>query len=727
MKRSLLLIALLGVSAVAAAGRSILERGQGLQGEYTADRQWGRDVLSRVDREVSTAAIDAAWRDSPPPQFSVRWSGFVVIPSSSWYTFATTSDDGSRVTIDGIVVLENSGNHTQTGRIRLAAGSHRITIEHWQIGGPYEMAVSWAREGSRSLNWFKTPADIENLSPVPRWALWTAPPPFWRVLATRAIDPVPLVTLAAFCAIALWTAWQRGWLGRVRSIRVDWALLLILLFGASFRLQYIRLPMAEKHSWRQITNADIARNFSEISLNILYPRVSWGGAGEPYVGMEFPLLQWTGGVLFRWFGEHDVICRAVAVAFSLATIVGLYGLGQCLWNRAVGRGAAFLYASSPSAIFFGRTFLSDTPMVCFSAFGVWGFASYFQTGNRAPLIWGTVAAALACMVKIPAVIILAPIGYLMWESKGIAFLRDRALLAGLAVVVLLTVGWYAHADMLFHRTGLGEAIWHPSGGYSPDIMAAAGPTLTVSHWSTLTQLTDIEFYKTMLERAWVLHLTPIGAVVVLAGMTLLWRIPNRLMVDVWFAAVVLFILATAEGNRWHEFHQLPMLLPAALYFGLAARPLFDGAWLRRFGPYGLGIAASTIVLGIVGLAGFQQSRVVRELFRPDALDRRPIVLGQQLRAATPTDALVITVEYDRYGGNSPILLYHSRRRGWSFDAASITPEVIRQLQTRYGAKFFVTLIASVLAQQRPDVTAYLGTQEPLPLNGPADAALYALR
>ena len=717
---------LLGVGAASTAARGWLEAGQGLRGEYAGDRLWGRDVRSRVDRQISTAAIDAAWRDAPPATFSVHWSGFLVVGRSSWYTFATTSDDGSSVTIDGFVVLENSGNRMQTGRVRLMAGTHPIAIEHRQIGGPYAMAVSWTREGS-PLGWFRTaPNNVEGLSPVPSWALWVTRPAYWRVWAARLIDPVPLVAFAAFAVFGLWTLRHQRWRGRMPAARLDWGLLVILLFGAYFRLQYIQLPMAEKHSWRQITNADVARNFSEISMNILYPRVSWGGAGEPYVGMEFPLLQWMAAVFFKELGVRDVICRGIAVAFSLATLVGLYGLGRCLWDRAVGRGAAFLYAISPSAIFFGRTFLSDTPMVCLSAFGVWGFASYLKEGKRAPLVWGTTTAALACMVKVPAVIILAPIAFLAWKAKGWALLHDRALLGGLATIMLLTIGWYAHADVLFHRTGLGEAIWHPSGGYSPDIMAAAGPTLTVSHWSTFTQLTDKEFYTTMLERAWLLHLTPVGTIVVLVGMSLLW-IPQRLMVDVWFATVVLFILVTAEGNRWHEFHQLPMLLPAALYFGLAARCAFDGAWLRRFAPYGLGVAASTIVLGVVGVVGFQESRVVRELFRPDALDRRPIIVGRQLRDATPTDALVITVEYDRYGGNSPILLYHARRRGWSFDAASITPDVIRQLHERYGARFFVTLISSVLAQQRPEVMAYLATQDALPLTGPADAAIYALR
>jgi hypothetical protein len=191
--------------------------------------------------------------------------------------------------------------------------------------------------------------------------------------------------------------------------------------------------------------------------------------------------------------------------------------------------------------------------------------------------------------------------------------------------------------------------------------------------------------------------------------------------------VVPFPLTTAEGNRYHEFHQLPMLLPAALYFGFAARWAFDGAWLRQVTPYGVGIALSAVGLVTIGVIGVRQSRVVRELFRPEALDWRPIIAGRQLRDGTPTDTLIITVEYDRYGGNSPILLYHARRRGWSFDAESITPEVIRQLHDRYGARFFVTLISSVLVQQRPEVMKFLESQESLPLQGPADAALFGLR
>src|SRR2546425_12748365 len=77
-----------------------------------------------------------------------------------------------------------------------------------------------------------------------------------------------------------------------KNLRPDAALVLILLFGTLFRAQYLGMPMAEAHRWREVFNADIARNFAERSMNIFYPQVNWGGASDPYVGMEFPLMHW---------------------------------------------------------------------------------------------------------------------------------------------------------------------------------------------------------------------------------------------------------------------------------------------------------------------------------------------------------------------------------------------------------------------------------------------------
>lgn len=514
---------------------------------------------------------------------------------------------------------------------------------------------------------------------------------------------------------------------RRATLRPDVPLLLILAFGAFLRLQYIDMPMAEAHRWREVFNADIARNFAERSMNILYPQVNWGGAADPYVGSEFPLMHWLVAVGYRVFREDAIVGRLVSVAFSLATIWAVFALGARLFGVAAGRGAAFLMAVSPSAVFFGRFFISDTPMLFFSVAALLAWVVYFDTGTTAAAIAGTVAAALAFLVKLPAVIMLAPIAWAAWEARGWAALRDRRLLAGTACALAATALWYWHADVLFHRTGLGVAIWHQAGSYPASIAVAAGPWAGVYNVANFSLLRQPDFYTQMIDRIWALHLTPGGFILSLVGLLAMWRRPRRQIVDVWMAVVIFYMLMTAEGNRNHEYYQLPLIPPATLFFGLAAAPAFDGAWLRANGGRFAGPLASAAALLFTAWLSFNFSGVVRSLYRPDNLDLAPIEAGVALQQIVSPDALVVTVEYELHGNNSPILLYWMRRRGWTFDLESISPHVIDRLHKRFGATYFVTTIWPRLAAAHPDVAEYLRARRQVTVpNAPANLVLFDL-
>ena len=456
--------------------------------------------------------------------------------------------------------------------------------------------------------------------------------------------------------------------------------------------------------------------------------------------MEFPLLQWMAGMLFHVVSDREFVCRVLSILFSMGALVATYGLGARLFGVPTGRAAAFLLAISPSFVFFGRTFISDTPMVFFSVAAIWGLVTYAQTHDRRAACWGIASATLACMVKIPAILIFAPIAWLAWSDipDGAAYQTWRARLSGhvralvnpvwIAAIGIPLVGtslWYWHGDRLFHRTGLGQAIFHPSGGYSPDVAMAMGPVMGVSHWSTLHQLADPVFYSTLLDRTYYLHLTPAGFALTLFGLVVCWARPASRVVVVWLAAVILFILASAEGNRYHEFHQLPMLPPAALLFGLAAFPAFDGAWLRRHTGSRLVPVASALSVTVVGLIGFSYSNVVYDYFRPERLDLRSISAGHAIERVVPVGDTVIVVEYQQYGANSPMLLYRAHRKGWSFDFSSITPHVVERLQRQFGARYFATTIWPQLEERHPDLAEYLKTQQRIDVDV-ADTALFKL-
>ncbi len=85
-----------------------------------------------------------------PDTFSVRWTGRIEVDSDGLHRFVTSSDDGIRVIIDGITVIEDWTDHfptTTLGSIDLTAGQHNITIEFYDNTGDAVIHLFMMRPG----------------------------------------------------------------------------------------------------------------------------------------------------------------------------------------------------------------------------------------------------------------------------------------------------------------------------------------------------------------------------------------------------------------------------------------------------------------------------------------------------------------------------------------------------------------------------------------------------
>jgi len=187
------LIALIGAFGLAAAARTALQVTNGLTAEYFAnDRRAGAPTLRAITPEISTDRIMDQWRGSPPAVFSARWFGYLTVGRRGFYTFATSSDDGSSLSVDGTRVVDNGGVHgeeTRTGRVWLDRGPHFVVLEYAQSGGDYAMSWAWAR-------------DDRSLSAVPPWALSPGRVPYWKVMLARALDWIRLSTIWLFVLVS---------------------------------------------------------------------------------------------------------------------------------------------------------------------------------------------------------------------------------------------------------------------------------------------------------------------------------------------------------------------------------------------------------------------------------------------------------------------------------------------------------------------------------------------
>lgn len=84
--------------------------------------------------------------------FALQFSGYVDVPRTGVYVFATESDDGSVLSIDGVKLVDNDGMHESrrvAGTVALEKGLHELTVGYVQGTGGYDLAVYWAPRGGK--------------------------------------------------------------------------------------------------------------------------------------------------------------------------------------------------------------------------------------------------------------------------------------------------------------------------------------------------------------------------------------------------------------------------------------------------------------------------------------------------------------------------------------------------------------------------------------------------
>ncbi len=76
--------------------------------------------------------------------------GNLEVPADGLWTFATKSDDGSRLFVDGKLLVDNDGLHgmqEQRGEVGLRAGWHALALEWFNAGGESGLEIQWSGPG----------------------------------------------------------------------------------------------------------------------------------------------------------------------------------------------------------------------------------------------------------------------------------------------------------------------------------------------------------------------------------------------------------------------------------------------------------------------------------------------------------------------------------------------------------------------------------------------------
>ncbi|QDS87952.1 Cytochrome c-552 precursor [Rosistilla ulvae] len=111
-----------------------------------------RETLDNLSPQL-TGSLDQFEKYVPGGKkdgFATRQTASIVVPTTGVYTFYLTSDDGSRLFIDGKELIDNDGLHgmsEKSGKTQLDAGLHSIVVNYFDNGGGDGLAVAWQGPG----------------------------------------------------------------------------------------------------------------------------------------------------------------------------------------------------------------------------------------------------------------------------------------------------------------------------------------------------------------------------------------------------------------------------------------------------------------------------------------------------------------------------------------------------------------------------------------------------
>jgi 4-amino-4-deoxy-L-arabinose transferase-like glycosyltransferase len=476
--------------------------------------------------------------------------------------------------------------------------------------------------------------------------------------------------------------------------------------GLAIRLVGIDEPLIDQQAWRQADTAAIARNFYLEGFELLRPRVDWRGTSSGVVETNFPAYPYLVACLYALTGGvHEWLARALAAVFSVATAIPLYAMGRRLspgpW---LARLAAALYLVLPLSWFFGRAVLPEALMILLSVSTLWGMQYWLEAPSRWRFMIATSLAGLVFAVKIPTLYLGFPLVALALARYGWAFLRRPSLWLFLAMAVLPAFFWYTHAIDLFQETGLSFGIFGSTG---------------YDKWDH-TLLLSQDFWWTLGGRFGFAVLTPVGAVLMVAGVLGLWQTPSlgreRWYLYAWLGALLAYLLLVPEGNRKLHYYQLPFvpmvsLFAAAPLAALLGEPVMGkvGAHLGRLGQW-----RRWVVLALLVAVVFASAHQVDDYRRPATYDyyRTCLAAGEALAAKLPATALVVVGDLDDNAeavarAQSPTMLYYLQRKGWQITPDEFSAQTLERLAAQ-GAEYFVVPGGFVFNQ--PEFWSYLLTR-----------------
>ncbi|MBF0531829.1 MAG: hypothetical protein HQL23_01905 [Candidatus Omnitrophica bacterium] len=128
----------------------IFARNWGLHADFYEGRNFDRYVSSEVRHAIDISEPYDFDGKVGPDDFSARYTGFLKAPKDGKYLFTIIVDDGARLFIDGVPIIDEwrrQGDRIPFSKnIYLPKGLHSIRLDYFQSIGPAVLKLFWTPE-----------------------------------------------------------------------------------------------------------------------------------------------------------------------------------------------------------------------------------------------------------------------------------------------------------------------------------------------------------------------------------------------------------------------------------------------------------------------------------------------------------------------------------------------------------------------------------------------------
>ena len=309
------------------------------------------------------------------------------------------------------------------------------------------------------------------------------------------------------------------------------------------------------HSSAQCQRASVALNYYENDMNFFKPMVQKDSVGIGITGLEFPVVYYTGAVLYKAFGFNEAYLKGVGL-FILTLGLVFFNLLvlRFIKNYILSIAIVAAVICSPVLLYYTPNFMPDVPSLAFVMCSWYFFFKYLTSNAIKHLNWYIFFGTLAALVKSIAIIsfaviicllILDYLKYFKNQKKTSVFVNRKIIFFRILTGILIVFAWY------FYATWLSKTNHNETFSLSP---------VMVSDMETARKVFEV------IKNLWLFNYYPYETYVFICGILIFLLMCYKLVSKFLFSITLLYVLGCLcyvyfffNQFMWHDYYIIAVL------------------------------------------------------------------------------------------------------------------------------------------------------------------------